>query len=144
MVPAYSAEEELDSANLEDDDPRARVTRPSDSGVRWSDSLGEQLASRSELEWRLHHRGRFAPEHHSVPVATLQRLDAMFDSLPSATTVEDAICVVRTAFTNEAEQRAALVPLLSLLFPIFDDRMPTPDIIRLIANHEMRKPARPL
>ena len=105
-------------------------------------SFDEQFASRSALESRLHQRGRFAPEHHSVPVATLQRLDAMFDSLPSATTVDDALCVVRTAFANEAEQRAALVPLLSLLFPIFDDRMPTPDILRLIAHYEMRKPAR--
>jgi hypothetical protein len=126
-------EEELDSDNLEED-----------SGVRWAGSFDQQFASRPAIEGRLRQRGRFATAHHTVAVATLQRLDAMFDSLPSAMNVDDAVVVVRTAFTNEAEQRTALVPLLSLLFPIFDEKMPTPDIIRLIAHHEMRKPARPL
>lgn len=135
MTPAYPVEEELDSNDLEEIDAPSRS--PSDSGVRWS----EEFASRAQLEQRLQRRGRFALQHRNVPLATLKRLDAMFDSLTSATTIEDAVCVLRSAFTNEAEQRAALVPLLALLSPMFDEKMPTRDVLRLIAHHEMRSPA---
>jgi len=96
---------------------------------------------RAEIEWRLYHRERFAPEHRNVGVATLERLDAMFERLSAAQSIEESIAIVKGAFATDNETRVALVPLLGLLYPLafFDDKTPTEDIVRLIAHHERRK-----
>lgn len=109
-------------------------------------SLNTSFGERSELEWRLYHRGRFAPEHHALPVITLSRIDAMYERLQSSRSMEESIRTVHDAFVHEDERRSALVPLLGLLYPLayFDDKMPTPDIVRLVAHYERRKPAKPL
>jgi hypothetical protein len=109
-------------------------------------SLSASFGQRSELEWRLYHRGGFAPEYHTLPIVTLTRIDAMFERLQSANGMDDAIRTVQDAFVHEDERRSALVPLLGLLYPLayFDDKMLTPDIVRLVAHHERRKPAKPL
>jgi hypothetical protein len=124
-LPSYPLDEEIDTSRI---------------------SLNSSFSERSELEWRLHHRGRFAPEHHTLPVVTLSRIDAMYERLQSSRSLEEAIRMVHDAFVHEDERRAALVPLLGLLYPLayFDDKMPTPDIVRLVAHHERRKPAKPI
>jgi len=130
----------LPSYELEEDDED--ISRPQLKSGLDEASFGE----RADLEWRLYHRGRFAPEHHHISINTLQRLDALFDRLPRATSIEEASGMIEAAFVHEDERRAALVPLLAVLYPLayFDDKMPTKDIVRLIAHHERRKPAKPL
>src|SRR5258706_1408025 len=81
-LPSYPLDEELDSdiLDLDDEDfvrsPRSasalaagdedteRPTRPAlQSGVQLGANLNEvNFGQRAELEWRLYHRGRFAPE----------------------------------------------------------------------------------
>ena len=63
---------------------------------------------RAELEWRLYHRGRFAPEYHTISIATLKRVDAMFERLPLAQSMDDSIRCVHDSFVHEDERRAAL------------------------------------
>jgi hypothetical protein len=134
----------LPSWDLEDDDEpiEAEQSRPQLKSGLDEASFGK----RAELEWRLYHRGRFAPEHHTISLATLERLDALFDRLPHAQSMEESIRFIQCAFVHEDERRAALVPLLGVLYPLayFDDKMPTADIVRLIAHHERRKPATPI
>lgn len=124
-LPSYPLDEEIDTSRI---------------------SLNSSFGQRSELEWRLYHRGRFAPEYHTLPVVTLTRVDAMFERLQSAHSLDEAIRIVQDSFVHEDERRSALVPLLGILYPLafFDDKMLTPDIVRLIAHHERRKPAKPV
>ena len=148
QFPLDQEDDVLDSSVLEDDDdrptPRDRQQRPPfESGVSLGAGLDERsFAQRAELEWHLHHRGRFALEHHKIAIATLERLDAMFDRLPNARSLEEAIRCVHDSFVHDDERRAGLVPLLGVLYPLafFDGTMPTEDI----AHHERRKPAKPI
>jgi hypothetical protein len=140
------------------------VRPPMKSGVVLTTSLDDlSFGERADLEWRLYHRGRFAAEHHKLNVLTLRRLDAMYERLtvscptqtrppsscPTQTrppSLEEATNIVRAAFLTDDERRAALVPLLTILYPLayFDEQMPTPDVVRLIAHAEVRRPAQRL
>ena len=143
-LPSFPLDEEIEEIEEE----LERPTRPAlQSGVQLGVNLDEaSFGQRAELEWRLYHRARFAPEFHIISIATLKRLDAMFERLQTVRSMEEAIRCVHDSFVHEDERRAALVPLLGILYPLayFDDKMPTPDIVRLIAHYEQRKPAKPL
>ncbi len=149
-LPSWDLEDDAleDDALQDADEEVERPTRPAlQSGVQLGANLNEaSFGQRAELEWRLYHRGRFAPEYHTISIATLKRVDAMFERMPQAQSMDEAIRCVHDSFVHEDERRAALVPLLAVLYPLayFDDKMPTPDIVRLIAHHERRKPAKPI
>lgn len=133
--------EELEE--LEDEDDR-RPTRPT---MRSGISLEQaNFAEHAELEWRLYHRGRYAPEHHKLGAPTLARLDRMYQRLAHARDVDEMARIIHDAFATEEERRAALVPLLGVLYPLafFDEKMETKDIVRLLAHHERRTPAHAL
>lgn len=117
-------EEELDSALLQDDEPE-KVRR-----------LEIPFVARAAIEHSLKQRGRYTPELRHLSYATLERLDAMFERLTHLTSERQAIECILGSFANEAERRAALVPMLALLYPrgFFDERTPTDLIARLIAR----------
>jgi hypothetical protein len=142
-------EDDLAAYLVEDDeDEDQRPTRPAlQSGIKLGSHLDDDsFGQRNDLEWRLYHRGRFAPEYHTISLATLKRIDAMYERLPFARSPEETMKLIHDAFVHEDERRAALVPLLGVLYPVafFDDTIPTADIVRLIAHYERRKPATPL
>jgi hypothetical protein len=94
------------------------------------------FVARAAIEASLKLRGRFSPALRPLSCATLERLDAMFERLGKTTTKDEAIRCVHDAFGNERERRAALVPMLDVLYPhgFFDDKTPTMEIVRLIAR----------
>jgi len=137
--------EEISSELLcDDDEDRPTVRPPARSGVALGEGLDGLIGARAEVEWRLFDRGRFAPEHHKLSVPTLRRLDAMFDRLAAARSHDDAVLAVRAAFHDDEERRAALAPLLALLYPLgyFDERMPVRELVDLVARGELRAIAR--
>jgi hypothetical protein len=114
----------LDSSVLEDDEPE-RVRR-----------LEIPFVQRAAIESSLRLRGRFSPELRSLGCGTLERLDAMFEQLAKITSNDEAMRCVHDAFDSERERRAALVPMLALLYPhgFFDEKTPTTEIVRLVAR----------
>lgn len=145
-LPSYPLDDDDDRpASADDGDDDARPTRPAlKSGVHLGACLDDvSFSQRADLEFRLYRRGRYAPEYRTISVATLKRLDAMFERLATAASLEEAMREVHGAFVHEDERRAALVPLLGVLYPLayFDERMPTADVVRLVAHYERRKPA---
>lgn len=114
----------LDSSMLEDDEPE-HVRR-----------LEIPFVQRAAIESSLRLRGRFNPQLRSLGCGTLERLDAMFERLGKITAHDDAVRCVHDAFANERERRAALVPMLAILYPLgfFDDKTPTDQIMQLVAR----------
>jgi hypothetical protein len=117
-------EEELDSALLEDDEPEK---------IR---KLEIPFVARAAIEHSLRQRKRYTPELRHLSYATLERLDAMFERLSHHTSQEQAEKCILGSFTSENERRAALVPMLAVLYPLgfFDEHTPTELIARLVAR----------
>jgi hypothetical protein len=114
----------LDSDLLVDEEPE-RVRR-----------LEVPLVARAAIEASLRQRGRFSPALRTLSYATLERLESMFERLGKTTSTEEAIRCVHDAFVNERERRAALVPMLDILYPMgfFDEKTPTQELVRLVAR----------
>jgi len=114
--------EELDSDLLQDEEPIRKLEVP--------------FVARTAIEHSLRQRNRYSPALRNLSYATLEKLDAMFERLSHVTSERQAIQTILASFSNEAERRAALVPMLELLYPLgfFDERTPTDLIARLVAR----------
>lgn len=114
--------EELDSDLLQDEEPIRKLEVP--------------FVARAAIEHSLRQRNRYTPSLRNLSYATLEKLDAMFERLSHVTSEQQGIQTILGSFSNEAERRAALVPMLELLYPLgfFDERTPTDLIARLVAR----------
>lgn len=114
--------EELDSDLLQDEEPIRKPEVP--------------FVARAAIEHSLRQRERYTPALRNLSYATLEKLDAMFERLSRVTSEQQGVQTILASFSNEAERRAALVPMLELLYPLgfFDERTPTDLIARLVAR----------